>query len=59
MKKPENRVFATIQTEPSVKKQICLKIDGCMVKLNVTANKNEIGKIETVKRMILKGLVKV
>ena len=59
MKKTENHVSATIQTEPSAKKQICINVDGCTVKLNVTANKGEVGKIETVKRMILNGLAKV
>ena len=59
MKKNENNISAAPQTEPTPKKQICMNVDGCTVKLNVTANKGEVSKIETVKRMILNGLAKV
>jgi len=47
------------QDETAEKKQIRMNVDGCTVKLNISANKNETARIETIKRMILNGLAKV
>jgi len=55
----KNHLSAAAQNEPADKKQIRMNVDGCTVKLNLSSNKSEVGKIETVKRMILNGLAKV
>ncbi|MCL2023935.1 MAG: hypothetical protein FWG82_06165 [Oscillospiraceae bacterium] len=47
------------QSKSNENKQICMDVDGCVIKLNISTDKNEVAKIETVKRMILNGLAKV
>jgi len=53
-----NRTSAA-QDKPDGKKQIHMIIDGSTVKLNISTNKGEVARIETVKRMMLNGLAKV
>jgi len=51
--------LSTAQEKSAANKQICMNVDGCTVKLNLTVNKSEMAKIEIVKKMILHGLAKV
>lgn len=53
------KLEATKKHTPDNIKQIRMDVGSCTVRLNLAAEKKDMAKIETVKRMILSGVGKV